>query len=471
MSRNPTDQQKAVIQSQSGTTIVKACPGSGKTATLVERCKALPASETKLVLAFNKKASEEFAHRMGDVPSSDIRTFHSFCFREVMRSPFKFGYRSKPTLTNDSLFRQLCEANPTTVDAVKAERGAIEGWDDMPWDEDFLKAAEHSLYDADLEAIVKQDKDPILTVTARDLLRYRRWMLASSVITFDAMVRLVAEHREKLDMPARHVMVDEYQDVDQFQFDIAKTMGMIDGVRSLAVVGDPNQRIYEWRGALSDAFNSMQTAFPAATVLPMTMNFRSKDEILEYADAICPTGMTGVRGKGDDVVMHGGQTQLIDGDPSRAAILCRYNRECALWQITLARAGIPVYLIGKGDFWVLKHIKLATAAWDSGQKLDSLVESKDWRRMASAKKYLQNPERLDEVYSDAKFIMGLSRDEMKVLRDCMQNPGGVTVSTMHKSKGAEWDRVMVYGVNEKLKKERFLYYVAASRGRDKMILA
>jgi DNA helicase-2/ATP-dependent DNA helicase PcrA len=472
MSRKPTEQQQAVIDNQSGTVIVKACPGSGKTSTLVERCRALPSAETKLVMAFNKKAAEEFAHRMGSVPSSDVRTFHSFCFREVMRNPWLFGYKSKPTLSNDSLFRQLCDANPTTVDQVKAERGGVEGWDDMPWDEDWLKAAEHSRYDADLEHVMKNDKDEVRRITARDLLRYRNWMLDKNVITFDAMIRLVAEHRDKLNMPAKHVMVDEYQDVDRFQFDIAKTMGCIEGVKSLAVVGDPNQRIYEWRGALGDAFAEMGTAFPAATILPMTVNFRSHDEILEYAEKICSVGMRGVRGPGGEhVVKHGGWREITEGDTAQAAILCRYNRECAMWQIDLARSGVPVYLMGKGDFWAMKHVQLATAAYYRGQTFQALLTSKEWLKMADAKKYRQNPDRLEEVTDDAKFIMSLSKADMKILRDCMQAEGGVRISTIHKTKGMEFDRVMISGVNEKLKQERFVYYVAATRAKNKMILA
>lgn len=477
-----TPQQQAVIEKHSGTVLVKAVPGAGKTTTLVNRCKALNASDTKLVLAFNKSAAEDFARRMGSVSQCDVRTFHSFCFRTLMGAPKDFGYTGKPTLIQDvPLFRQLCQANGVTYSS----------WDESGWDQDYIQSLEHSCYTPELQYLYDSEDDLMTRKTIGALITYRHWLLQNKYVTFDAMVRLVAENSSKLKIAAQHVMVDEYQDVDQFQFDISCAIARIKGVKSFAVVGDPNQRIYEWRGALNDAFKSMQDAFPNCETLPMTCNFRSVDGILKYADEICPTGMTGVRGDAegsvsylDELGLDGQGNRVVDkdlalktlqqgynGKLSDLAILCRYNRDAARWQIKLAKDGIPVYLIGKGDFWLMKHIKMAKDAWRKGMDRNEFLDSDEWRKFINQKKFRDDEDKANEAIGDALFVLELSKSEMVVMEDNLQDERrGIKISTIHRTKGMEFDRTLISNVSEHLKSEKFVYYVAATRAKNKMVI-
>ncbi|MBY0277926.1 AAA family ATPase [Candidatus Binatia bacterium] len=755
----PTPQQQAVIDADEGDLLVEACPGSGKTATLVERCHALPPGETKLVLAFNKRAAEEFSRRMGCVPGADVRTFHSFCFRELMSDPRIYGYRSKPRVENQSLLRLMLEANR---DSFMYRRPRT--WAEAGWDEEFARELEHSWYDGDITGPAGDGLDPIEKATAQAVLRFRRWQVEQGVVTFDAMVRLVAENTQHLSPPAQHVMVDEYQDVDRFQYEIALALSRLPGVKSFVVVGDPNQCqpgstlvtltggstkalrdvrvgdevvsfdrgsgsmvgmarrgqrvtrvsarpyvgdlirvraggsetsctvdhlwtvrpvraadiwvtylmqkgswfrvgycqlysacgdywtlhvatrarlegadrcwvlgvhrvqsdavveeaviaarfglptvtfkpvsegrhltranlgrvfaavgsrrdeavevlrefgrverfpfweagsgrprrttlldvracnllpgimevpvftgrkqpkwcgfgiqrervempvysievaktrtyvadgivthncIYEWRGALADAFGSLRGVLNGSSrTLPMTVNFRSHDEILVHAEAICPVGMTGVRGSREGAVSYvkrgaDGEAdrteaarQLLDGlsrqELTDVAILCRYNRDCLKWQLDLARAGIPVYMLGAGDFWSQRHVQMAVKAREYGATIDRLIGTEDWQRFASSRRFRDNPEKLQEAIEDAKWVLSLSATELGQLRENVQHEGGIRISSIHRSKGLEWARVMVHGVNQKLRDEKYVWYVAATRARDQLILA
>ena len=477
---NLTKQQQDVVDARSGTILVEACPGSGKTATLVERCRVLPAAETKVVLAFNKRAAEDFSKRMGSVPGSDVRTFHSFCYREIMRDPRGFGYNRKPTQNEGTLFAGMLAANsPTTLG----------GWAKLGWDEDFAKDAEHSMHDEDLQEVIRSTPkvmvserrqkydEAIEVVTARAVLGYREWIANKNLWTFDSMVRLVAKNASNLRRAGHHVMVDEYQDVDRFQFDIATALAAAPGTKSFVCVGDPNQRIYEWRGALASAFTDAATVFKGASVLSLTTNFRSYDEILEHAETVCPVGMVGVRGrqpgsvsfsdpKSDDV-----SALAIDGQYAKSAILCRYNRDCLMWNLKLAKRGIPVFLIGKGDFWRAEHIKLAKAAWEKGMKEHEFFASDGWLAIMRRKKLRDNPDLADEYAADVKFIINLSEKDMDIIEQSLQREDGLRISTIHRTKGLEFDRVMVSGVTERLKDETFVYYVAVTRARNKLILA
>lgn len=478
-----TPQQQAVINQHRGTLLIKACPGSGKTTTLVNRCRALPGRDSKLVLAFNKNAARDFSDRLGSVGQTEVKTFHAYCLRAVRANWREFGFKGSPTLVTETPFFQM----------VKNANGkGYNSWDESGWDQEYMTHCEHSLYDHELDDEFSNCQDQKTRETLAALITYRNWLMENKILTFDSSVRLTAQNADKLKIAAQHVMVDEYQDVDRFQFDIACRIARIKGVLSFAVVGDPNQRIYEWRGALHDAFHSMKQAFPECETMPLTTNFRSFDGILREAEAVCPTGMTGVRGDASDSVdfvdgifdPHTGQKltdknqawktfqQGFNGKLSDCAILCRYNRDAARWQIKLAKDGIPVYLEGKGDFWLMKHTKMAKDAWRKGWDSKNLFDSDDWRKFENQKKFKDDEEKLIEVRNDAKFILSLSKSEMTIMEDNLQDERrGVRISTIHRTKGSEFDRVMVSNVSEHLKSETFVYYVALTRAKNRLVIA
>src|ERR1700679_1217520 len=92
-----TPQQQAVIDASSGVILVKACPGSGKTTTLVNRCRALSPKETKKVLMFNKNAQLDFVRKLGAASLCDISTFHSYCSQEIWNAPENYGFDRSAT--------------------------------------------------------------------------------------------------------------------------------------------------------------------------------------------------------------------------------------------------------------------------------------------------------------------------------------------------------------------------------------
>ena len=148
--KNATPEQLRIIESDSGVKLVEACPGSGKTSTLVKRCSFLPVAETKIVLAFNKKAADEFKNRLGRVSCCDVKTFHSYCFREVRRNPKAFGYSGNPQLAEETFFKQLNRAN----------QKKFYSWEESGWDEDYIKSAEHSLYTEELRKLLTTNLMP-----------------------------------------------------------------------------------------------------------------------------------------------------------------------------------------------------------------------------------------------------------------------------------------------------------------------
>ena len=91
-----------------------------------------------------------------------------------------------------------------------------------------------------------------------------------------------------------HVLVDEYQDVNQVQVDIVRLLRP--GEVGLTVVGDDAQAIYGFRGADAGHLTDLATSLPDVTVVRLERNFRSRQPLLDLANAVRPsTGQLGLR--------------------------------------------------------------------------------------------------------------------------------------------------------------------------------
>ena len=90
--------------------------------------------------------------------------------------------------------------------------------------------------------------------------------------------------RERYARKFKYVMVDEYQDTNRPQYMLIKRLAEIH--RNLAVVGDPDQSIYKWRGADLRNILDFETDFGDATIVRLEQNYRSTQVILDAATAV-----------------------------------------------------------------------------------------------------------------------------------------------------------------------------------------
>lgn len=117
----------------------------------------------------------------------------------------------------------------------------------------------------------------------------RYWDLLDQhhILTFDRMVRLAAE-RLRADpgvAGCRHLLVDEYQDINHAQQALIWALARAPDLRSCTVVGDPRQCIYEWRGSDPGCFDRFAEEFSARTVT-LQENRRSARAIIDVANAV-----------------------------------------------------------------------------------------------------------------------------------------------------------------------------------------
>ncbi len=82
----------------------------------------------------------------------------------------------------------------------------------------------------------------------------------------------------------RYVLIDEYQDTNLAQFEIARLL--CDKYKNICATGDPDQSIYAWRGATISNILEFEQHFPNATVVKLEQNYRSTKRILAVASKL-----------------------------------------------------------------------------------------------------------------------------------------------------------------------------------------
>ena len=121
---------------------------------------------------------------------------------------------------------------------------------------------------------------------------YQRRLYAANAMDFDDMILQTvllleadAEARAAWQERFSHIMVDEYQDTNHAQFRLL-SMPWPSSTRNIAVVGDPDQSIYAFRGADIRNIAEFEHDFPGARVVALEQNYRSTQAILDAANAV-----------------------------------------------------------------------------------------------------------------------------------------------------------------------------------------
>ena len=296
MQLNP--QQQAAVVAPIGPVLVRAGAGSGKTRVLTLRIAHLvehervPAS-TILAVTFTNKAADELRSRLKEQLGTRGRglvaaTFHRVGLRMLRES---VGGRLRQ-YTKDFSIYGADEQLQLATEAQTAYTGrvplALEP-DQVLRRISRLKA--QLLTPALAARLAQDDQEAYIAALYR---AYQRKLEALNAVDFDDCIlqahRLLAEHPDVLEHYQerwRHVLVDEYQDTDRSQYALLELLTRRDdGPRSLFVVGDGQQAIYGFRNADHTIITQFAHDFPQATVINLTYNYRSRQEILDAAYAV-----------------------------------------------------------------------------------------------------------------------------------------------------------------------------------------
>lgn len=272
-----------------------ACAGSGKSQTLAYRVARLVsegvAPESIVVFTFTEKAAESIKNRTAQVlvrtgqspnliGQMFIGTIHGFCQNVLGEADAR--YRQYDVLdANRFMLYLISRYSALEIQPLRARN------DNRYFNT--LKSVQHAWN------ILRDERITITEVTDRDaqlgrcLLLIEEALERDQFIDFSSMIRLVVDKakttgrvRDRLGRIS-HLLVDEYQDVSGVQEDLIATIHGLGS--SIFVVGDDDQSIYGWRGALVRNILEFQTRYSNATRHTLEENFRSTRAIVEVADS------------------------------------------------------------------------------------------------------------------------------------------------------------------------------------------
>ena len=279
--------QTQAVEASEGRVRVVAGAGSGKTRVLAHRYAFLVndlgiSPGNILCLTFTNKAAQEMKRRIsGMVDRGSVNDFictiHSFCVKFLRREIYRIGYPKSFTVIDEEDAKQLAKQ---AMEEFGVDRRKLTA-------ERFLTQVA-ALKGYDIDAYIQRHLLPASPAECPDMLvRYMRLQLKHYALDYDDLIYFtvyVLNHfpdaREYWTDKLNYIMVDEVQDCSADDWKLLGILAERHG--NLFVVGDPDQAIYEWRGANPSIF----VRFKAATDIILNENYRSTPDILEIANSI-----------------------------------------------------------------------------------------------------------------------------------------------------------------------------------------
>ncbi len=285
-------QQLAAVRHLSGPLLILAGAGTGKTRVVTERIAYLLRNGLRpdniLAVTFTNKAANEMRSRLGSLAPKNlslkelvVSTFHSLAVRLLRRDAPSLGYTPSFAICDYGEQISLLKKAASTLRASAA-----------PKPEDALRQISTLKNRGTTpEQYERAAVDPEELTLAALYRRYQDALRRQNCFDFDDLLLqalvLLRTNRDALDHWRgrwRQIMVDEFQDTNNVQFELVRLLAA--PLDNLAVVGDDDQSIYAWRGAVAGNILRFREHFPQAVEITLEENYRSTGNILSAANAV-----------------------------------------------------------------------------------------------------------------------------------------------------------------------------------------
>ena len=485
-----TVEQRDAVTTGASPLCIIAGAGSGKTRVLTRRI-AWQAAEGRvdprrtLAVTFTRRAARELRARLRGLGLHDaVRagTFHAVALAQLRRYAADEGRRPPRILENvPSLIAELRpKADRATVADIANEIGWCQARLVTP--EGYVQAAKAARRRAPLG---RADRFAQLYADYEST-KHRRRVLDFDDVLVRSLELMATEpkHAAAHRWLHRHLLVDEFQDINPLQFALLKSWLGPDS--TLLVVGDPDQAIYGWNGADPELINAVGRHLSGCAVLHMSTNFRSTPEVLAAAGRVMGRApQPAVRPSGDTPTV-----TVCDG-ADEAAVLARavrqHHRPGSRWrrQAVLARTNglldplrrallrqdIPVAAAGETSLVRRPEIAALLKAWprdaslaacvaDTRQELDDPGAAAANRQRAPAARrpaitsearvgvegFLEFAE--DHLSLDPDSSVGAFATALRADGRLSTSSDGVDLMTFHAAKGLEWPVVHLVGMED-----------------------
>ncbi len=386
--------QKEAVETLTGPVLILAGAGSGKTKTLTHRIANLIAHGTApsriLAVTFTNKAANEMRERLWKLSSGQnldtaepprsfmpfMGTFHGIAVRILREEADAVGLDRNFTIYDAddqaSLIRRVIKnlklsdnknLKPKSVHSIISNE----------------KNQGNRPEDYAARAIYPNQKQ-----IAKIFEKYEKEKALAQALDFDDLLlkelelfKNNPEIRKKWQKRFEHILIDEYQDTNNVQYNIVKLL--VNENQNICVVGDDWQSIYSWRGADFTNILNFEKDFPGAKVIKLEQNYRSSGNILEASQKIInknkvrtdktlfteaekgdPVDIESLRDEDDEANFVARQIMLLKreyDDFSDFAVLYRTNAQSYSFEKAFMNYQIPYKIVGGVRFYDRKEVK------------------------------------------------------------------------------------------------------------------
>lgn len=455
--------------------IVQACAGSGKTTTGVWLFEDLPSNLDTAFVAYNTHIAAVLKDRLPQ--GSNARTYHSLGMMTLRRN--------FPNLKvdNDKVERFLRNAaynsrwaTPSAKRLVSLCKGGIDT--DFDYDDIVRLAYYHDidLYDDEGRFAAK---DLIVDLVQRAIyFSYNN----PEIIDFDDMIWLPNVLPAVSFYQFDFLLGDEFQDTNIGQMYLA--MRSIKQTGNILGVGDRWQSIYAFRGAASNALDSLKATLKADE-LPLSLSYRCPVAVGQLVNATFPH----IKFELPEWAKDGKVYDMLDTQIGKTVqpndmILCRVNADLVMLAYSLIRQGIKATVRGRDIGRGLQALIRKSKKEDVGDLMGWLADWEDKEIMKAMR--LGAEDKIQSVQDKVQTIYAISdgaNTVAEILGRCetlfSDEKNGVTLSTIHKAKGLESERVFILRPDllphpaakkpEQIQQEQNLKYVAYTRSLNELI--
>lgn len=458
--------QQAAVENTNNQLLIVAGPGSGKTTVLTRRIAYLikelnvPAPNC-LAITFTRRAAQEMRERLAlllpeKAKLINIHTFHSLCLSILKNNYEKAGLKE------------------------------------------------------DFKVISEQEKE-----------LYNNGELPENALEFDDLITLTVklftdypEIAELYQECYKYISVDEYQDIDENQYQLIKMLAPQNG--NICAIGDPNQAIYGFRGGNSKFFNNFEQDYNNVHIINLKNNYRSTESIVNASNQMidCFNIISQYDKPHEKITIHTAPTdkaeaefvvssieKLIGGhsffsiDSARSsgeeddlsfgdfAILYRTSAQLPPIIEALQRSGMPFVKLSDDLLCDKKPVrtllKSLTAEKPVTEQLenipDDLKEQIEDYIIVYLKELAQTYQTRDEFIHEVSIIKESDTLDKRADR--------IALMTLHSSKGLEYKCVFITGLEngilplyraqtpEEIEEERRLLYVGMTRAKQRLFLS
>ena len=381
---NPA-QREAVLTTE-GPLLVLAGAGSGKTRVLTFRIARMIGDLgirpwQILAITFTNKAAAEMRERLSAMlPDGGMRgmwvcTFHAMCVRILREDADLLGYTGQFTIYDDDDSRRM-------VREIMTQLGIEQKQYPINMIRSKISTAKNAMIGP--EEFIEKASSPQEQKAGQVYLELERRLRAANAMDFDdllvrtlELLRTRPEVLEKYQERFRYISVDEYQDTNHVQYEIANLLAA--KYQNLMVVGDDDQSIYSWRGADISNILDFEEDFPKAKVVKLEQNYRSTGHILAAANAVVRNNSQRKEkrlftdlGDGEKIQAYQASDERDEGrwiaseieklhaggmSYDDMAVFYRTNAQSRILEDMFLRAGVPYKIVGGTRFFDRAEIR------------------------------------------------------------------------------------------------------------------